>query len=86
MITDLPGKRIFKCYHSGKNISKSFYLQNGGKTSADMEQNYVSVTLCISIWNGNKNKLRRGKVPTEPRLGRVTYWRRKPKISPDEDN
>jgi len=31
------------------NISKSFYLQDGGKKSSgiDMEQNYVTVTLCI---------------------------------------
>jgi len=31
------------------NFSRSFYLQDGGKNqlATDMEQNYVTVTLCI---------------------------------------
>jgi len=32
------------------NISQGFYLQDGGKSTViDMEQNYVTVTLCIKI-------------------------------------
>jgi len=33
------------------NISQSFYLQDGGKksTGIDVEQNYVTVTLCIQM-------------------------------------
>ena len=30
MITDLPAKRVFKRYHSGKHFSE-FYLQDGDK-------------------------------------------------------
>jgi len=35
------------------NISQSFYLQDGGKksTGIDMEQNYVTVTVCIDKKN-----------------------------------
>jgi len=49
MITDLLTKRsLFKRYHSDKHLSE-FYLQDGGKKSTciGMEQNYVTVTLCI---------------------------------------
>jgi len=30
MITDLPTKRIYKCYHSDKHLLE-FYLQDSGK-------------------------------------------------------
>jgi len=39
---------VFKHYHSDKYLSE-FYLQDGDKNqlySIDMEQNYVTVTLC----------------------------------------
>jgi len=38
-------RRIF-CAIAVTNISESFYLKDGG-TGIDMEQNYVTVTLCI---------------------------------------
>ena len=49
MITDLLTRRIyFNRYHSDKHFPE-FYLQDGGKktTGIDMEQNDVTVTLCI---------------------------------------
>jgi len=46
MIADLPTKQ-FKCCHSDKHFSQSFYLQNGRRQKSngiDMERNYVTVT------------------------------------------
>jgi len=37
---------VFKRYHSDIHFSE-FYLQDGGKIQ--LEQNYVTVTLCISM-------------------------------------
>jgi len=45
MITDLPTS-VFKRYHGDKHFS-----QDGGKTklAIDMEQNDVTVTLCMLV-------------------------------------
>jgi len=46
MITDLPTKRIYTRYHSGKHFSEFLptrWLQKS--TGIDMEQNYVTVTV-----------------------------------------
>jgi len=48
MITDLPTRRIQYCYHSDKHFS-DFLPTRWRQKSADidMEQNHVTVTLCI---------------------------------------
>ena len=44
---DLPTKAYLSAI-TVTNISKSFYLQDGGKNQlAQIKQNYVTVTLCI---------------------------------------
>jgi len=47
-------QRVFKRCHSDKHFSE-FFLQDGGKKSngIDMEQNYVTVTLCITRQNAS---------------------------------
>ena len=32
-----------------------------------------------------EHKLRWWELPTEPRMGQVTYWRQKPVVSPDKE-
>ena len=63
MSTDLP-----KAYLSAitvTNIYQSFYLQYGGKksTGIDMEQNYVTATVCIDRF-GNRRHDRNDHMPT----------------------
>ena len=49
MITDLPTRRIQYCYHSDKHFS-DFLPTRWRQKSADidMEQNHVTVTVCIA--------------------------------------
>ena len=56
----------FKRYHSDKHFSE-FYLQDGGKksTGIDMEQSYVTVTLCIHAY---KHSITRAVVVKSARL------------------
>ena len=41
MITDLPTKRIFKCYDSGKHFSE-FYLQDGDEYQLALSWNKIT--------------------------------------------